>query len=72
MASVQPNYNLVVRDIEKEMLPLCADQEIGVLSYSPLGGGFLTGKYAQGEAAPQGSRLPRCPACSRSIGRGQL
>ena len=61
MESVQPNYNLVVRDIEREMLPLCADQEIGVLSYSPLGGGFFTGKYVQGEAAPKGSRLDIVP-----------
>ena len=54
MESVQPNYNLLVRDIEREMLPLCADQEIGVLSYSPLGGGFFTGKYVQGEPVPKG------------------
>ena len=57
MESDQPNYNLLVRDIERELLPLCADQEIGVLSYSPLGGGFFTGKYVQGEAVPKGSRL---------------
>jgi 1-deoxyxylulose-5-phosphate synthase len=57
MAAVQPNYNLLVRDIEREMLPLCADQEIGVISYSPLGGGFFTGKYEQGAAVPAGSRL---------------
>jgi 1-deoxyxylulose-5-phosphate synthase len=61
MESVQPNYNLVVRDIEREMLPLCADQEIGVLSYSPLGGGFFTGKYVLGEAVPRGSRLDIVP-----------
>jgi aryl-alcohol dehydrogenase-like predicted oxidoreductase len=61
MESVQPNYNLVVRDIERELLPLCADQEIGVLSYSQLGGGFFTGKYVQGEAAPKGSRLDTVP-----------
>ena len=61
MESVQPNYNLLVRDIEREMLPLCADQEIGVLSYSPLGGGFFTGKYVQGEPAPKGSRLDIVP-----------
>jgi 1-deoxyxylulose-5-phosphate synthase len=61
MESVQPNYNLVVRDIEREMLPLCADQEIGVLSYSPLGGGFFTGKYVQGEAVPKDSRLDIVP-----------
>jgi aryl-alcohol dehydrogenase (NADP+) len=61
MEAVQPNYNLLVREIEREMLPLCADQQIGVLSYSPLGGGFFTGKYALGEPAPQGSRLDVVP-----------
>ena len=61
MESVQPNYNLLVRDIERELLPLCADQEIGVLSYSPLGGGFFTGKYVQGEPVPKDSRLDIVP-----------
>jgi 1-deoxyxylulose-5-phosphate synthase len=61
MESVQPNYNLLVRDIERELLPLCADQEIGVLSYSPLGGGFFTGKYVQGSAVPKDSRLDIVP-----------
>ena len=61
MESVQPNYNLLVRDIERELLPLCADQAIGVLSYSPLGGGFFTGKYLQGESVLPGSRLDIVP-----------
>jgi 1-deoxyxylulose-5-phosphate synthase len=61
MESVQPNYNLVVREIEKEMLPLCADQEVGVISYSPLGAGFLTGKYRQGVEIPQGARFDVIP-----------
>lgn len=61
LESVQPNYNLVVRDIEKELLPLCADQEIGVISYSPLGAGFLTGKYRKGAPAPEGTRFDILP-----------
>lgn len=61
MESVQPNYNLIVRDIEKELLPLCADQQVGVISYSPLGGGFLTGKYHQGGGVPKGSRMDVVP-----------
>lgn len=65
MASVQPNYNLIVRDIEQELLPLCADQQVGVISYSPLGGGFLTGKYRQGGDVPQGARLDIVPAMQR-------
>jgi 1-deoxyxylulose-5-phosphate synthase len=61
LESIQPNYNLAIRDIEAEILPLCADQEIGVISYSPLGAGFLTGKYTQSWTAPAGSRFDRIP-----------
>ncbi len=60
--SVQPNYSLVVREIEKELLPLCADQHVGVITYSPLGGGFLTGKYRQGGGVPSGTRMDVVPA----------
>ena len=61
MESVQPNYNLVERDIEVELLPLCADQEVGVISYSPLGAGFLTGKYRQDSAPDGDTRFGRLP-----------
>ena len=47
---IQPMYNLVKRQAEVEILPMCADQGIGVRAYSPLGGGLLTGKYAAGGA----------------------
>lgn len=59
--SVQPNYNLVTRGIEDELLPLCADQQVGVISYSPLGAGFLTGKYRRGGPLPQGTRFDVIP-----------
>jgi aryl-alcohol dehydrogenase-like predicted oxidoreductase len=49
---VQPRYNLLYRDIESELLPLCRDQGLGVIVYNPLAGGFLTGKYQSLEAAP--------------------
>ncbi|KUJ76203.1 aldo/keto reductase [Ruegeria marisrubri] len=45
---LQPMYNLVKRQAEVEILPMCADQDIAVAAYSPLGGGLLTGKYVQG------------------------
>ena len=45
----QPMYNLVKRQAEVEILPMCADQDITAATYSPLGGGLLTGKYARGE-----------------------
>lgn len=57
MASVQPPYNLVQRDIETDLLPLCARENIGVISYSPLGAGFLTGKYRPGQPIPSGTRF---------------
>lgn len=49
---VQPRYNLLHRDIEAELLPLCRDQGIGVIAYNPLAGGFLTGKYQSLDAPP--------------------
>jgi len=52
--SVQPQYNLVHREVEKELQPLCVDQGIGMIIYSPLAGGILTGKYNKG--IPAGSR----------------
>jgi len=56
---VQPLYNIVNRDIEVELLPLCEEYGIGVVSYSPLARGILTGKYKPGEAFPEGSRASR-------------
>jgi len=59
--SVQPVYNLAKREIEAELLPLCADQEVGVVTYSPLGAGFLTGKYYQAGPVPPGTRFDIVP-----------
>lgn len=61
MESVQPNYNLVERGIEQELLPLCAAQQVGVVSYSPLGAGFLTGKYWEAGPVPAGTRFDMLP-----------
>lgn len=58
-ACIQPLYNLVNRDIEVELLPLCREYGIGVVSYSPLARGILTGKYRKGEEFPAGSRAAR-------------
>ena len=55
--SVQPHYNLVERSgFEREVRETCERESIGVIPYSPLAGGFLTGKYRRGDAAPAGSR----------------
>jgi aryl-alcohol dehydrogenase-like predicted oxidoreductase len=56
---VQPLYNIVNRDVEVELLPLCREQGIGVVSYSPLARGILSGKYRPGEAYPEDSRAAR-------------
>jgi len=55
--SIQPIYNALNRSIESEILPLCADQGLGVITYNPLAGGMLTGKYHRGESMPSGARL---------------
>lgn len=56
-ASVQSRYNILYRDIELELLPLCVDQGIGVLVYNPLAGGFLSGKYQAGQDPVEGTRF---------------
>jgi aryl-alcohol dehydrogenase-like predicted oxidoreductase len=53
---LQPQYSLVCRHIEREHLPLCREEGIGVIPWSPLGGGLLTGKIRRGAAPPAGSR----------------
>jgi 1-deoxyxylulose-5-phosphate synthase len=54
---VQPRYNLLWREIESELLPLCRDQGLGVIAYNPLAGGFLSGKYRSLEAPVPGTRF---------------
>src|SRR5229473_7583791 len=54
---VQPRYNLLFRDVEAELLPLCRDQGLGVIAYNPLAGGFLSGKYRDLEEVPPGTRF---------------
>jgi aryl-alcohol dehydrogenase-like predicted oxidoreductase len=54
--SIQPHYHMLEREIEKELIPACEYFGIGVLPYFPLAGGFLTGKYQEGQPAPEGSR----------------
>lgn len=56
LASDQPHYNILRRDIEKEVMPLCEREGIGIINFSPLEQGILTGKYKPGETLPQGSR----------------
>ncbi len=56
LVSVQPRYNLLFREIERELLPFCAEEGLAVIPYNPLAGGMLTGKHKRG-APPAGSRF---------------
>src|SRR4051794_22450291 len=59
--TLQPQYNLLVRELEWEIIPSCLDAGLGLLPWSPLGGGWLTGKYARDErprGAPGWARTP--------------
>jgi aryl-alcohol dehydrogenase-like predicted oxidoreductase len=58
-ACIQPLYNLVNRDPEVELFPLCQEHGVGVVAYSPLARGVLTGKYLPGQTPPEGSRAAR-------------
>ena len=54
--TLQALYSLIARDLENELVPLSLDQRLGILPWSPLGGGFLTGKYRRGKPRPEGAR----------------
>ncbi|MGC2514983.1 MAG: aldo/keto reductase [Terriglobales bacterium] len=75
IASLQPNYNIVTRDIEKDVLPFCREQHIGVIVYSPMKSGLLTGKMTRERIAslPSDDFRPRTPSfqeplLSRNLG----
>ena len=53
---IQSEYNLLRRDVEREVLPYCRAHRVGFVPYYPLAGGFLTGKYERGKPPPPGSR----------------
>lgn len=56
---LQPEYSLLVRSTEWELLPVCQEDGIGVIAWSPLAGGWLTGKYRRGQPPPPDSRVGR-------------
>lgn len=57
--TLQAEYSLAVRDLEREHRPLCRENGLGILPWSPLAGGFLSGKYRKDQAAPAGTRLEK-------------
>jgi 1-deoxyxylulose-5-phosphate synthase len=54
---VQPRYNLLFRQIEREMLPYCGEEGIGVIPYNPIAGGLLSGKHQRASPPPAGTRF---------------
>ena len=54
---VQPRYNLLFREFENELFPLCMNEGVGVICYNPLAGGFLTGKHKPEAAPEEGGRF---------------
>ena len=59
--SVQPPYNLLEREIEEDLVPLCRRYNVGIIPYHPLAAGFLTGKYREGKPIPPGTRFALTP-----------
>ena len=59
--AVQNSYSLLDRRDQPEVLPLCAERQVAYLAFSPLAGGWLTGKYRRGEPYPAGSRMTQRP-----------
>jgi 1-deoxyxylulose-5-phosphate synthase len=55
--SVQPRYNLLFRQIERELLPLCAEEGVGVIPYNPIAGGLLSGKHDPSAPPTEGTRF---------------
>jgi aryl-alcohol dehydrogenase-like predicted oxidoreductase len=69
---VQNSYSLLDRDAEREMFPLCEDQGVGFTPFSPLAGGWLTGKYRSPGAFPAGSRMTLRPEPYRHLLRDEI
>lgn len=65
--SLQVSYSLADRTPEREMIPLCLDQGLGIIPYFPLAGGILTGKYTSVEQAPPGSRMEKDPRFAERV-----
>jgi aryl-alcohol dehydrogenase-like predicted oxidoreductase len=65
--SVQPEYNLLNRNAQRELIPCCRAYGLGILPYYPLAEGFLTGKYQRGEAPPKGMRLAGKPDSAEAL-----
>src|SRR5205814_2348665 len=63
----QPRYNVLDRTVEAEHIPACLHHGVGLIPWSPLAGGFLTGKYHRGEEPPEGTRMANSPWASQVL-----
>jgi aryl-alcohol dehydrogenase-like predicted oxidoreductase len=69
--AIQNSYSLLARQDSRELLALCAERDVGYLAFSPLAGGWLTGKYRRGEPFPAGSRMTQRPGPYQGFVAGQ-
>ena len=69
---VQNSYSLLDRSGEREMFPLCAEARVGFMAFSPLAGGWLTGKYQRSRGYPEGSRMTLRPEPYRQFEREEV
>lgn len=70
--SVQPEYNLLHRDVEREITPVCLEFGLGIIPFFPLDAGVLTGKYKPGEPPPEGTRGHNNPRFASRLQRSTL
>lgn len=70
--AIQSEYNLLNRNVEREVLPYCRAHQVGFVPYYPLAGGFLTGKYGAGQPPPAGSRAEKSDYVRRQLTEGNF
>jgi len=70
-AAIQNSFSLLARQDEPDLLDMCQQRRVAYLAFSPLAGGWLTGKYRRGEPYPAGSRMAQRPGPYAGIARGQ-
>ena len=70
--AVQNSYSLLARQDGRDLLALCAEQDVAYLAFSPLAGGWLTGKYRRDEPFPAGSRMTQRPGPYREFATGPV
>lgn len=70
--STQISYSLADRTPERELVPLCLDQGVGIIPYFPLAGGILTGKYTSTDRAPEGSRADTEPRFGKFLDQERI